>query len=269
MDWERPSQIWALIGLLVMLRVLWGWWRQAPARAFLVEVLDSGLIAFALVFLLIRPFVVQSFYIPSASMEPTLMGPQREDSGSGLGRQAWSAPTSTAAGTGRAFGGDHILVNNFIYRLSSPQRGDIIVFRAPPQALRGSAPADFIKRLIGLPGDLIEIERGQGVYVNGQRLQEPPTIPAPDYDWPVDKAGLPSGERYRVPPNTYFVLGDNRNRSYDSHAWQLTDGTPRPELPKGMVLGKAMAIFWPPNRMRFLGDNGEVGLSSPSRAAGR
>ncbi len=263
MNPDQPWQIAALIGLLTLCRLLWGRWRRSPARGFLLELFDSGLIAFALVFLLIRPFVVQSFYIPSASMEPTLMGPEVEGDGSALGRQAWSAPFAVGPRISlRSMRGDHILVNKFIYRLTPPRRGDIIVFRAPPQALHGGPPSDFIKRLVGLPGDLIEIRRGLGVFVNGARLREPAAIPLPDYDWPVDRVGLPSGRPYQVPPDCYFVLGDNRNHSYDSHAWQLPDGSPQPELAQGLVLGKAMAIFWPPGRARLLGDSAQVYLPS-------
>ncbi|MGI4792081.1 MAG: signal peptidase I [Janthinobacterium lividum] len=108
------------------------------------EMLESGMIAVALVFLIIRPFVLQAFFIPSASMEPTLLGNN---------------------GTG-----DRILVNKFGYRFSSPQHDDVVVFLAPPAATvpDGLAPdSDFIKRLIGMPGDHLEVVGGV-VYVDGQ-----------------------------------------------------------------------------------------------------
>jgi len=231
MNLDQPWKIAALIGLLAFLRIVWGFWRHAPARNFMLELLDSGLIAFVLVFLLIRPFVVQAFYIPSASMEPTL---EKHD---------------------------RILVNKFIYRLNQPRRGDIIVFDAPPQALHGDGRKDFVKRLIGLPGDVIEIKRGDAVYINGRRLQEPSPIPRPDYDWPVDEYGLPTAEGYRVPDGCCFVLGDNRNDSNDSHRWTdpLT-GQPRPDLQATRVVGKAMVIFWPPLRIRLAEDNRQLGL---------
>jgi len=235
---DQPWKIAALIGLLAFLRIIWGLWRQAPARTFMVELLDSGLIAFVLVFLLIRPFVVQAFYIPSASMEPTLL------------RQ------------------DRILVNKFIYHLTPPQRGDIIVFDAPPQALHGDSKKDFVKRLIGLSGDVIQIRRGEGVYVNGSRLEEPASTEIVDYDWPVDLFGRPTAEGYRVPEGCYFVLGDNRNDSNDSHRWSdLATGEPRPELEAGRVLGKAMVVFWPVGRMRLVGDNREVRVQEERKVA--
>lgn len=102
------------------------------------EILESGIIAIVLVFLIIRPFIVQAYFIPSPSMEPTLLGNN---------------------GTG-----DRILVNKFDYRLHHPQDDDVVVFLAPPAAMKGNP--DFIKRLIGSPGDRIQVISGQ-VTVNG------------------------------------------------------------------------------------------------------
>ncbi|MFB3882084.1 MAG: signal peptidase I [Armatimonadota bacterium] len=236
MNLDQPWKIAAVIGLLVFLRITWGLWRTAPGRAFMVELLDSGLIAFVLVFLLIRPFVVQAFYIPSESMVPTLV-PH-----------------------------DRILVNKFVYRLNEPQRGDVIVFDAPEQATAGNGRKDFVKRLIGLPGDKIRIKRGDGVYINGRRLEEPSDIPRPDYNWPLDAFKLPSAEPYEVPAGCYFVLGDNRNTSNDSHQWldPLTKEE-RPELPASRVLGKAMVIFWPPMRIGLASDHTAVRLAEETK----
>lgn len=227
MNLDQPWKIATLIGLLAFLRIVWGLWRSAPARRFMLELLDSGLIAFILVFLLIRPFVVQAFYIPSESMVPTLMP------------------------------GDRILVNKFVYRLNEPNRGDIIVFEAPPQALKVGERKDFVKRLIGLPGDTIRIRRDDGVYINGSRLQESRGVPPPDYDWPEDTLGQ-SG---RVPEGRYFVLGDFRTRSNDSHKWGM--------LETGRVVGKAMVIFWPPRRMSLVGDKRDVDLPEAPQVARR
>jgi signal peptidase I len=234
MNLDQPWKIAAVIGLLAFMRIVWGLWRTAPGRTSMLELLDSGLIAFVLVFIFIRPFVVQAFYIPSESMEPSLLTQ------------------------------DRILVNKFVYHLNRPQRGDIIVFDAPPQALYGDGHKDFVKRLIGLSGDTITIRRGDGVYVNGERLSEPAEIPRPDYDWPVDAFGTPTEKPYRVPDGCYFVLGDNRNRSNDSHRWtDPTTGESRPELDANRVLGKAMVIFWPPGRVQLAGDNRQVHLGEP------
>jgi signal peptidase I len=242
MNLDQPWKIGALIGGLAFLRILWALWRTAPSRTFMIELLDSGLIAFALVFLLIRPFVVQAFFIPSRSMVPALMD------------------------------GDRILVNRFIYRLNLPQRGDIIVFDAPDQALRGGAKKDFVKRLIGLPGDAIEIKRNVGVFINGELLQDAPDVGPPDEDWPLDAMGEPAGRPYIVPNNAYFVLGDNRDDSHDSRRWsEVIDArtVPRPELDSWRVLGKAMVIFWPPSRIGLVGDNGQLHLPPDPRLADR
>ena len=265
MDLDQPWKIAGLIALVVVLRAIWGVWRRAPVRKFAVEALDSALVAFVLVFGLIRPFVVQSFYIPSGSMQPTLMGPGGADGGVRPGGGA--SPMGGAMRGALARGGDHVLVNKFVYRLSAVQRGDVIVFRAPEQALRGGRESDYIKRAIGLPGDVVEIRRGEGVYINGQRLHEPAGIALPSYDWPVDSRGRPTHRAYRVPRDCYFVLGDNRNHSYDSHAWELPDGTARPELERRRVVGKAMAIFWPPGRIGLVGDHRELRLEAPPRLA--
>ena len=112
----------------------------SPAARSVAELSETGLIAVALVFLILRPFFVQAFYIPSASMEPTLQGNSRAK--------------------------DRILVTKFQYRLHTPQRDDVVVFLAPPAAMAGDPP--FVKRLIGLPGDRLETVAGY-VLVSGKR----------------------------------------------------------------------------------------------------
>lgn len=241
MNFDQPWKTAALIGLLAFFRLAWGCWREAPHRKYLLELLDSALIAVILVFVIIRPFVVQAFYIPSLSMAPTILP------------------------------GDRVLVNRFIYRFNPPQRGDIIVFDAPRYALQNPRvrQQDFIKRLVGLPRDAIVIRRGQGVSVNGELLHEAPGVPPPDYDWPADEWGRATGQTYEVPEGCYFVLGDNRLHSYDSHAWQDQDtGKTHPELPAGRLLGKAMVRFWPPGRIGLLDDHTEVRVPSDSNHGG-
>ena len=116
--------------------------------------------------------------------------------------------------------GQYVLVNRLAYRFGKPQRGDIIVFHNP-----NYVQEDFIKRVIGLPGDTIRIMNGV-VQINGYTLKEPYIAEAPLYH----------GE-WRVPEGALFVLGDNRNDSSDSHAWGTLD--------MKYVIGKAVLIYWP------------------------
>lgn len=117
--------------------------------------------------------------------------------------------------------GEFVLVNKLAYRLGTPTRGDIIVFRSTTEA-----DLDLIKRVVGLPGDRVTIGGGR-LSVNGQILTETYINAAPNYN----------GE-WRVPEGSLFVLGDNRNDSSDSHMWGY--------LPEQNVIGKALLIYWPP-----------------------
>lgn len=171
--------------------------------------------------LFIRTFVVQAFKIPSGSMKPTLLV------------------------------GDHILVNKFIYGIkipflqktlipiSNPKRGDIIVFIYPVDKSK-----DFIKRVIGLPGDRIEIVDTE-ILINKELYSDSHGF----YANQGLKTGNPSSEdRYGpviVPENHFFVMGDNRDHSYDSRYWGF--------VPSKSVKGKAFIIYWSwPHWKRFL-----------------
>jgi signal peptidase I len=155
--------------------------------------------------LFVRTFVVQAFKIPSSSMEPTLLV------------------------------GDHILVNKFLYGIripvvgkkvlpfSKPQRGDVIVFIFPNDRSK-----DFIKRVIGLPNEKVEI-RERKIYINDRLIEDP---------WgryfPPERLVNVGPEM--VPPNALFVMGDNRNNSEDSRYWGF--------VPLDDVLGKAFVMYW-------------------------
>lgn len=115
--------------------------------------------------------------------------------------------------------GQYLLINNVSYFLDEPDHGDIIVFRHPNNDL------NLIKRVIGVPGDHVEV-RDRQVYVNGILLNEPYIQEPPIYTGVWD-----------VPESAYFVLGDNRNSSSDSHSWNY--------LPAENILGKAMVVYWP------------------------
>jgi signal peptidase I len=191
--------------------------------SFIQELPVLLVIAFVLA-LLIKTFLMQAFYIPSESMEPTLNV------------------------------GDRVLVNKVVYHLHPPRRGDIIVFadpnpepqphRNPPSAfwhwlteglgVATSPEKDFIKRVVGLPGDHVECKAG-GVFVNGERLNEP-------YIKVVDDR--PCGP-YDVPANKLFVMGDNRLNSRDSR-YGLGF------IPYSKVIGRAFVIIWPPSHMGWL-----------------
>ena len=126
--------------------------------------------------------------------------------------------------------GEFVLVNRLAYRFGTPQRGDIIVFHHPTDQTQ----EDLIKRVIGLPGDDVRVADG-GVYVNGIRLKESYITPdrAPAY---TDERVVPDGELY--------VLGDNRNNSSDSHQWGFVVNKD--------VIGRAILIYWPLERVSFL-----------------
>jgi signal peptidase I len=123
--------------------------------------------------------------------------------------------------------GEYVLVNRLAYKIGDYQLGDIIVFRFPLDPSQ-----DFIKRVIGRPGDHVTINRGK-VFVNDRELTEPYIAASPNY----------SGE-WDVPNGKLFVLGDNRNDSSDSHAWGM--------VPFENVIGKALVIYWPVSQWNLI-----------------
>jgi signal peptidase I len=129
--------------------------------------------------------------------------------------------------------GEYILINRLAYKTGQPERGDIIVFSLP--ADNGQ---DLIKRVIGLPGETVQIDNGS-VTINGVKLQETYIAQDPLY----------FGE-WTVPEGSLFVLGDNRNDSRDSHQWGL--------LPLENVIGKSVLIYWPPSEWQIINHTEEV-----------
>jgi signal peptidase I len=123
--------------------------------------------------------------------------------------------------------GEFLLVNRVAYKIGEPEIGDIIVFHAP-----GASDLDYIKRVVGLPGDTVRISEGV-VYVNDQPLYEPYIADPPRY----------TGE-WVVPAEELFVLGDNRNNSSDSHMWGF--------VPYEDIVGRALLIYWPLQEATFL-----------------
>ncbi len=170
--------------------------------------------------LVVKAFVINPYRIPSSSMESTLH---------------CAVPESGC----EARYSDRILANRFIYHLRDPRRGDIVVFETPPAALtKCGADGTFVKRLIGLPGETIEVRLAGGdgfVYINGQKLKEP-------Y---MEKARRPyeSFGPVKIAKGHYFMMGDNRKASCDSRTW----GT----VPRENLIGKVFSTYWPPNRLHL------------------
>lgn len=151
--------------------------------------------------LILQAFIVEARVIPTGSMLPTIQINQR------------------------------VLVNKFIYKIRQPERGEVIVFSPP---FNTPDNKDYIKRVIGIPGDKIEIKNGI-VFVNDIPLKETYLNEQPEYELgPI-----------LVPKNSLFVLGDNRNKSYDSHVWDQW-------LTMENVKGKAFFTYWPFNRLGIL-----------------
>jgi signal peptidase I len=123
--------------------------------------------------------------------------------------------------------GEFVIVNKLAYMLGNPQVGDVIVFHFPRDPEQ-----EYIKRVIGLPGDKVAVMDGQ-VSVNGQPLDEDYIAAPPAYE-----------STWTVPPESLFVLGDNRNNSSDSHNWG--------PVPLDYVVGKAVFVYWPPTRWGML-----------------
>lgn len=185
-------------------------------KSIIREWAESIAIAFILA-MVIRTFVIQAFKIPTGSMRPTLVE------------------------------GDLILVNKFIYGakipftdltlpgLREPKRGDIIVFIYPQDKKK-----DFIKRLVGLPGETLEIKGGT-VYVSGKPLMEP----AFNRRYYYNRGDFGAeAEKIVIPEDSFYVMGDNSASSQDSRYWGF--------VPRKNLLGKALVVYWPPQRVRII-----------------
>ena len=147
--------------------------------------------------------------------------------------QAYKIPTGSMIPT--LMVGDRILVSKLSYRFHSPQRGDVFVFKYPEDP-----KVAFIKRLVGKGGEQIEIRNGR-VYINGKEVENK-KIKGRFYYNKGDNSE--PGELYQIPENTYFALGDNSANSRDSRYWGV--------VPKKNLIGKAVFIYWPPNRIRLI-----------------
>lgn len=188
-------------------------------KSLVREVVETIILALILAFAL-RTFVIQAFYIPSGSMENTLLP------------------------------GDMILVNKFIYYFTDIKRGDIIVFKYPNDPSK-----DYIKRVVGLPGDSLEIKNGD-VYINDKLYEEKYTKEKAADDMimhaHIERGGdakiagvsVSAQSKITVPEGKLFVMGDNRNNSQDSRFWGF--------LSQSSLKGKALVIYWPLSRIGFI-----------------
>ncbi len=182
-----------------------------PKKSVFREYAEAILVAVVLA-LFIRTFVVQAFKIPSGSMKPTLLV------------------------------GDHILVNKFIYGvrlpfvnttlipISEPRRGDIVVFKFPEDPKK-----DFIKRVIGIPGDVVEVQNKK-VYLNHKPMVDPHGSYLDPHVIAAIARPRDNMPAVTVPPQSLFVMGDNRDHSYDSRFWGFVNYS--------MLRGKAFIIYW-------------------------
>jgi signal peptidase I len=212
---EYQEVSWLLVGFFLVSGVLGvGVAKGALPRSGKAVEYGEALVVAILLAVLIRGAVVQAFKIPSGSMLPTLQI------------------------------GDHLLVSKFLYgvripytaaRLAAirpPRRGDIVVFAYPVDDSK-----DFIKRIIGVPGDRVEI-RDKKIFVNGQAIDDPWGVYV---DAAVYPEGYENGKRDNfgpvvVPPGHYFTMGDNRDRSYDSRFWGFVEDA--------RIKGKAFILYW-------------------------
>ena len=175
-------------------------------RAFVREILLTLVLA-VVIFILLQT-TIQSFIVIGSSMQPNF----------------WE--------------GQRLVVSKVVYKFHEPERGDVIVLRRP------DSPPDYIKRIVALPGETVEVQDGT-VYINGRELDEPYIKESPRYTY----------QERTVPEGEYFVLGDNRNNSNDSHnGWTV---------PGDDIIGKAWLSIWPPGEWGVV-DN----YSSPEQLVG-
>jgi signal peptidase I len=170
----------------------------------------------------VKSWVVNPYRIPSPSMEPTLH----------CARPAFGCEAGSS---------DRVLANRFIYHFRDPRRGEIVVFHAPELATRECTGGIFVKRIIGLPGDVWSERKGY-TYIDGKRLSEPyiqterrDTQSRTMLDIP------PAGTLHRIPKGMYLMEGDNRAHSCDSRVWGL--------VPRSSLIGKVFFTYWPLSRI--------------------
>jgi signal peptidase I len=197
--------------------------RERDRKKSIVREYAESIIIAILLALVIRAFVVQAFKIPSGSMKPTLQI------------------------------GDHILVNKFIYGIklripftalnytlipiSTPKRNDVVVFIYPVDPSK-----DFIKRVIGLPGDTVQVI-DKKVFINNKPMEDLHGVHSDQMTIPGSEQPRDNTQPTVVPPHSYFVMGDNRDESYDSRFWGF--------VAQKDIIGEAFIIYWSWDRTEF------------------
>ncbi|MEM4270854.1 MAG: signal peptidase I [Candidatus Pacearchaeota archaeon] len=169
---------------------------------FLIDIVQTLLLA-AAVFLVVYVFLFRPFQVNGDSMFPNFRDKE------------------------------YILTNIIVLSFEEPKRGEVVVFKAPPDPEK-----DYIKRIIGIPGDKISIQKGQ-VYLNDQKLDESSYLKSDVLTF--GGSFLKEGNQITVPPDMYFVMGDNRSFSSDSREWGF--------VPKKSIIGKSFFVYWPINKM--------------------
>ncbi len=196
--------------------------KAAQTRSALREYGEALVIALGLA-LFIRTFFIQAYKIPSGSMEPTLL----------VGDHILVNKLIFGVRTPDSIFGFHppgIPYGRYLFRFESLHRGDIVVFVFPPDPTK-----DFIKRVIGVGSDTVEVRNGV-VSVNGQKMPDPHAhyeIPLPEHTTPSPRDNFGP---VKVPPGKVLMMGDNRDRSYDSRWWGFVD--------ENQVEGRALIIYW-------------------------
>jgi signal peptidase I len=192
---------------------------QRVALDWVLTIVGAVVIVLAL-----KAWVVNPYRIPSSSMEPTLH----------------CARPLPGCDAGRS---DRVLANRFIYHFRNPHRGEIVVFNSPPQARIECPPGGvFVKRVIGLPGDVWG-ERDGTVTIDGKPLREPYVRPERRDHESHTMRDIPPHTLKRIPPNEYLMMGDNRAGSCDSRKWGL--------VPRHDLIGPVFMTYWPPSRISF------------------
>ena len=183
-----------------------------PQEENVVVEIVKTLVTAAILAFGIRTFVAEARYIPSESMQPTLEI------------------------------NDRLIIEKISYRFRTPQRGDVVVFRPTEELRKQGYKEAFIKRVIGLPGDTVEVKNDK-VFVNGKELPEKYIFVPENIPGIKPRPQRPYGPT-KVPDDQYLVLGDNRNNSLDSRSWGF--------VPRENLIGRATVRFWPLQRLGSL-----------------